>query len=169
VTELLNREQILQRIPHRPPFLWIDSVLELEAGMRCVAAKFVNSEEPILAGHFPGNAILPGVLIIEAAAQTAAVMLGAVQQADSVPSKEQQAAIPLLAAVNRFRFLHPVPPGSEMRIEAIKEAEYGSLASVKIRVWVGEREVAGGSLFVSFSNPHPQKDTGENDGNTGGG
>ncbi len=73
---MIERSEIETMIPHRPPFLWIDRVEELEPGVRCVAVKFVDPADPIFAGHFPAKPILPGVLLIEAVAQTAGVMLG---------------------------------------------------------------------------------------------
>ncbi len=75
-TKVIERSEIETMIPHRPPFLWIDRVEELEPGVRCVAVKFVDPADPIFAGHFPAKPILPGVLLIEAVAQTAGVMLG---------------------------------------------------------------------------------------------
>ena len=74
---MMERDEIEKRIPHRPPFLWIDRVEEFEPGVRCVAWLLVDGTNPLFAGHFPARPILPGVLIIEAVAQTAAVMLGA--------------------------------------------------------------------------------------------
>ena len=73
---VIERSEIETLIPHRPPFLWIDRVEELEPGVRCVAVKFVDPANPIFAGHFPARPILPGVFLIEAVAQTAGVMLG---------------------------------------------------------------------------------------------
>ena len=64
-------------LPHRPPFLWVDHVLSVEAGVRCVASKRIDPEAPFFAGHFPGDPILPGVFLVEAAAQTAGIMMGA--------------------------------------------------------------------------------------------
>src|SRR5208337_4151417 len=98
---MIERSEIETMIPHRPPFLWIDRVEELEPGFRCVAVKFVDPADPVFAGHFPARPILPGVFLIEAVAQTAGVMLGSVapQGATSVEGK-----VALLAAVNRFKF-----------------------------------------------------------------
>jgi 3-hydroxyacyl-[acyl-carrier-protein] dehydratase len=128
-------------IPHRAPFLWIDRVEELEPGERCVAVKLVDPADPIFAGHFPARAILPGVLLIEAVAQTAGVMLGsAAPQAGS--------GIALLAAVNRFKFLKPVTPGQELRIETKKLTEAGKLACIGGTVWVDGEMVASGELSV---------------------
>ncbi|HSY91999.1 MAG TPA: 3-hydroxyacyl-ACP dehydratase FabZ [Candidatus Binatus sp.] len=138
----LGRNEIEAMIPHRAPFLWIDRVEELEPGERCVAVKLIDPVDPIFAGHFPAQAILPGVLLIEAVAQTAGVMLG------SAGSQEAAGGIALLAAVNRFKFLKPVTPGQELRIETKKLTEAGKLAYIGGTVWVDGEMVASGELSV---------------------
>ncbi len=142
---VIERSGIETLIPHRPPFLWIDRVEELEPGVRCVAVKFVDPADPMFAGHFPAKPILPGVLLIEAVAQTAGVMLGsAAQQADA----NSTGAVALLAAVNRFKFLKPVTPGQELRVETKKLTEAGKMAYIAGTVWVGGDMVASGELSV---------------------
>jgi 3-hydroxyacyl-[acyl-carrier-protein] dehydratase len=141
----IERNEIETLIPHRPPFLWIDRVEELEPGVRCVAVKFIDPAIPIFAGHFPAKPILPGVLLIEAVAQTAGVMLGS---AASQGSDKSPGAVALLAAVNRFKFLKPVTPGQELRIETKKLTEAGQMAYIGGTVWVGEEMVASGELSV---------------------
>jgi len=129
-------------IPHRPPFLWIDRVEELEPGVRCVAVKFVDPADPIFTGHFPAKPILPGVLLIEAVAQTAGVMLG------SAGPQVAGGGVALLAAVNRFKFLKPVSPGKELRIETKKLTNVGQMAYIGGTVWVDGEMVASGELSV---------------------
>jgi beta-hydroxyacyl-ACP dehydratase FabZ len=141
----MERSEIEAMIPHRPPFLWIDRVEELEPGVRCVALKFVDPKDPIFAGHFPGKPILPGVLIIEAVAQTAGVMLGSAAP-PATPSAEE--AVALLAAVNRFKFLKAVIPGQQLRIETKKLTEVGRMACISGTVWVDGDMVASGELSV---------------------
>jgi len=136
---MIDRSQIEKLIPHRPPFLWIDRITELEPGVRCVALKFVDPAEPFFAGHFPSKPILPGVFLIEAVAQTAGVMLAG-QASDK--------GIPVLAAVNRFKFLKRVGPGSELRIETRKLTEAGAMAYIEATVHVGNELVARGELSV---------------------
>ena len=147
----MDRSQIEKLIPHRAPFLWIDQIVELEPGTRCVALKYVDPAEPFFAGHFPAQAILPGVFLIEAVAQTAGIMLG------SAVSKSE--GFPKLAAVNRFKFLKAVAPGSELRIETRKLTEAGTMACIEGTVRVDDQIVARGELtvvsFESRNEPEP--------------
>jgi len=138
----IDRSEIETMIPHRAPFLWIDRVEELEPGVRCVAVKFVDPADPIFAGHFPANPILPGVLLIEAVAQTAGVMLG------SAGPQVSGAAVALLAAVTRFKFLKTVTPGQTLRIETTKLTQVGQMACIGGKVWVDGQMVASGELSV---------------------
>jgi 3-hydroxymyristoyl/3-hydroxydecanoyl-(acyl carrier protein) dehydratase len=141
----MERSEIETMIPHRPPFLWIDRVEELEPGVRCVTLKFVDPADPIFAGHFPAKPILPGVLLIEAVAQTAAVMLGsAAWQAGN----KAGGGVALLGAVNQFKFLKAVTPGQELRIETRKLTGVGRMAYIGGTVWVEGVMVANGELSV---------------------
>ena len=139
----MGRSEIETMIPHRPPFLWIDRVEELEPGVRCVAVKWVDPADPIFAGHFPAKPILPGVLLIEAVAQTAGVMLGS-----AASQGKTGGAVALLGAVNRFKFLKTVTPGQELRIETKMLTEVGRMACVGGTVWVDGEMVANGELSV---------------------
>src|SRR5579864_1812341 len=136
----MNRSQIESLIPHRAPFLWIDQIAELEPGTRCVALKYIDPGEPFFAGHFPSQAVLPGVFLIEAVAQTSGVMMGA--------GAAKSQGIPKLAAVNRFKFLKIVTPGSELRIETRTLTEAGGMACIEGIVRVGNEIVARGELTV---------------------
>jgi 3-hydroxyacyl-[acyl-carrier-protein] dehydratase len=137
----MERNEIEKIIPHRPPFLWIDRVETLEPGLRCVAWLTVKAEDPIFAGHFPARPILPGVLLIEAVAQTAAVMMGS-----AIPEGTMGSA--LLAAVNRFKFFKPVLPGTELRIETVKLTQAGTMACIEGTVSALGERVASGELSV---------------------
>jgi 3-hydroxyacyl-[acyl-carrier-protein] dehydratase len=143
--KVIERSEIETLIPHRPPFLWIDRVEELEPGIRCVAVKFVDPANPIFAGHFPARAILPGVLLIEAMAQAAGVMMGSAVPQTADQSRE---GVALLASVNRFKFLKPVTPGQELRIETKKLTNVGQLVCIGGTVSVGGEIVANGELSV---------------------
>ena len=142
---VIEQSEIETLIPHRPPFLWIDRVEELEPGVRCVAVKFVDPANPIFAGHFPAKPILPGVLLIEAVAQTAGVMLGSATPQEASRSGR---GVALLAAVNRFKFLKPVTQGQNLRVETKKLTEAGAMAYIGGTVWVDGEMVANGELSV---------------------
>ena len=143
---VMERREIETLIPHRPPFLWIDRVEELEPGVRCVAVKFVDPANPIFAGHFPAKPILPGIFLIEALAQTAGVMLGSAMP--QVVDTKSSGGVALLAAVNRFKFLKPVIPGQNLRIETKKLTELGQMACIGGTVSVDGEIVAKGELSV---------------------
>jgi 3-hydroxyacyl-[acyl-carrier-protein] dehydratase len=127
-------------LPHRPPFLWIDDVVELEPGVRCVAGKTLSPSEPVFAGHFPGDPILPGVLLIEAAAQAAGVMIAS--------ARTERPGRALLAAVHHFKFLKSVRPGDSIQIETTLKLEALGMAVVSVSVRVAGNVVATGEISV---------------------
>ena len=141
---VIEQSEIEALIPHRAPFLWIDWVEELEPGVRCVAVKFVDPANPIFAGHFPAKPILPGIFLIEAVAQTAGVMLGSAMKV----AVRNTGGTALLAAVNRFKFLRPVTPGQELRVETKKLTEALQMAYLGGTVWADGEMVANGELSV---------------------
>jgi 3-hydroxyacyl-[acyl-carrier-protein] dehydratase len=106
---MLTIQEIMAIIPHRYPFLLIDRMLELEPGKRGVGEKQVTIGEPFFQGHFPDYPIMPGVLIIEALAQTGSVV------ALSLPENKHK--LGLFAGLNNVRFKRPVVPGDTLRLE----------------------------------------------------
>ena len=138
---MIERSEIEKMIPHRSPFLFIDRVEYVEPGMRCVAWMRVDPADAIFSGHFPGRPILPGVLIIEAVGQTAAVMMAASAAQGTIGNA-------LLASVNRFKFFKPVLPGQQVRIETTKLTDAGSMAYIGGTVFVDDGIVASGELSV---------------------
>jgi 3-hydroxyacyl-[acyl-carrier-protein] dehydratase len=108
---MLDVNDIMKILPHRPPFLLVDRVTELEQGKRIVAIKNVTMNEPFFPGHFPGHPVMPGVLIIEALAQ-AACILAIMSSDESVRSK-----VTYFAGIDNARFRKPVMPGDQLSLE----------------------------------------------------
>lgn len=106
---VLTTKEIMEIIPHRQPFLLIDTVEELEPGVRAVAKKCVSYNEPFFAGHFPGEPVMPGVLIIEALAQTGAVAI--------LCMEENKGKTAYFAGISAARFKQKVTPGDVLTLE----------------------------------------------------
>lgn len=106
---VLTAKEILEIIPHRQPFMLVDTVEELEAGVRAVGKKCVSYNEPFFAGHFPSEPIMPGVLIIEALAQVGAIAML------SLP--ENQGKLAFFGAINSAKFKGQVKPGDVLMLE----------------------------------------------------
>ena len=119
----LEAADIMGIIPHRYPFLLVDRIIELEPGKRAVGLKQVTANEPQFTGHFPGRPIMPGVLMVEALAQTAGV---AVMTLDEYHGK-----LGLFAGIDECRFRRMVLPGDTLRLEVTVEKLRGMFGRVK--------------------------------------
>lgn len=106
---MLTPEEIQQIIPHRYPFLMVDRILEIEEGQRAVGIKNVSINEPFFQGHFPGYAVMPGVLVVESLAQVGAVAL--------MSAPERRGKVVFLAGLDGVRFKRQVVPGDTLRLE----------------------------------------------------
>ncbi|HHX12892.1 MAG TPA: 3-hydroxyacyl-ACP dehydratase FabZ [Clostridiales bacterium] len=106
---MLNIEEIKKIIPHRPPMLLIDRIDELEPGVRAVGRKCVSMNEPFFTGHFPEKPVMPGVLILEAMAQTGAVAM--------LSLKEYAGKIMYFGGMDKVKFKRQVVPGDVLRLE----------------------------------------------------
>ena len=135
-TTTLGREEIEAILPHREPFLLIDEVVELEPGERVVARKRVRPDEWYLAGHFPGRPVMPGVLIVEAMAQTGAVLMSKSLDVDTAGKTI------FFVSLDNCRFRTPVRPGDviHMHVEVLRAR--GDLFKFRGRALVGDKIAA---------------------------
>jgi 3-hydroxyacyl-[acyl-carrier-protein] dehydratase len=108
----IDIHKILQTLPHRYPIILVDRVLEIEPGARIVALKNVSINEPYFMGHFPGYPVMPGVLIIEAMAQAAAILTYM-----TLGAKHGDGTLFYFAGIDAARFKRPVMPGDQLRLE----------------------------------------------------
>jgi 3-hydroxyacyl-[acyl-carrier-protein] dehydratase len=124
---------IMARIPHRYPMLMIDRVIDVVKGESCTGIKNVSANEPAFQGHFPGHPIMPGVLIIEAMAQTSATLVVA-----SMEGVTCDTHIVYFMTIESARFRKPVVPGDQMYIKVKKERQRGSVWKFRGEAFVGD-------------------------------
>jgi 3-hydroxyacyl-[acyl-carrier-protein] dehydratase len=129
-------ERIMRMIPHRYPFLLIDKVVDIRADTQAVGVKNVTINEPFFSGHFPQRPIMPGVLIIESMAQTAAVLV--VQTLGA----RAEGKLVYFMSVDNARFRKPVVPGDRLRVHVTKQRNRGSVWKFTGEAYVDEKLVA---------------------------
>jgi 3-hydroxyacyl-[acyl-carrier-protein] dehydratase len=141
--QTLSLEDIRKILPHRYPFLLVDRITSLEKGKSVVGLKNVSINEPFFQGHFPGRAIMPGVLIAEAMAQ-----VGGVLALLSIPENLSNPEVYLLG-IDKMRFRQPVLPGDQLRIE-VKSVRGGKkFWKMKAQAFVDQTLVAEGEIMAA--------------------
>jgi 3-hydroxyacyl-[acyl-carrier-protein] dehydratase len=140
----LDHREIAALIPHRYPFLLVDKVVELDRGETAVGIKNVTINEPFFEGHFPGNPVMPGVLIIEALAQTAGVV------AMDAELEEGQSSLIYFMTIQDARFRQPVVPGDQLRLHVTKERARRNVWRFCGEAKVGDQVVAEATFSAMF-------------------
>lgn len=139
---MLDAREIQNIIPHRYPFLLVDKILEIEEGKRAVGIKNVTINEPFFQGHFPGNPIMPGVLIVEAMAQVGAVSILAME--------EYKGKLAVFTGIDKLRFKKQVVPGDTLRMEVTMLAMKRGIGKAKAEAYVGEQLAVSGELMFAI-------------------
>jgi len=139
-------EEALSYLPHGPEFRFIDKVVSLTPGKEGIGEYRVRGDEPFLRGHFPGDPILPGVLLIEAAAQLAGVVAQSDPAITPLPGLK-------LTALRAVKILGPARPGDVVRLEASVIARLGHLIQIQANGRVGDRLVLTAELTLSGEAP----------------
>ena len=135
---MLDINEIMKIIPQRAPFLMIDRVESFEPGKNCIAYKNVCINEPHFQGHFPGQPIMPGVLIVEALAQTGAVAI--------FSKEENKGKNALFGGIDKFKFKKQVVPGDVLRLEVNIIKEKGPVGVGEAIAYVNDKVAAKGEL-----------------------
>ncbi len=139
---VLDSKQIQEIIPHRSPFLLIDRIDELEVGKRAVGRKCVSFNEPYFAGHFPGEPVMPGVLIIEALAQVGAVCC--------LADEKNKGKIAFFGGINKAKFRKKVVPGDVLKLEVEMIKVKGPVGVGKATAYVDDTIVASAELTFAI-------------------
>ena len=137
---------IMQRLPHRYPFLLIDRIVRFVPGQEIVALKNVTMNEPFFQGHFPAKPVMPGVLIIEALAQAGGILAAEIRGA------EKQGEIIYFMGMDAVRFRKPVVPGDQLMLEARVLKMRSRVAKMAGRALVDGQLVAEAELMASFGH-----------------
>ena len=156
VSVMIDVRKIMEVMPHRYPFLLVDRIESLKEGEEIVGIKNVTINEPFFAGHFPGNPIMPGVLIIEAMAQ-----VGGVLAFHSSP-KEWAGSLVYFMGIDKVRFRKPVVPGDQLRLKLTTIRQKQKVFKMRGEAFVDDTLVAEAELMAAIervSNETPADDS----------
>ncbi|HEX3015719.1 MAG TPA: 3-hydroxyacyl-ACP dehydratase FabZ [Desulfobacteria bacterium] len=145
----MNNTQIQAIIPHRYPFLLVDRILELEPGKRAVGIKNVTANEQFFQGHFPGNPVMPGVLMVEALAQVGAVAV--------LTMAENRGKIALFRGIDKVKFRRQVVPGDQLRLEVELTKVRSRIGYGIGRAYVEDQLAVEGEITFAFAPNSAQK------------
>lgn len=143
--DVLTKEDVEKLLPHREPFLFVDRVLELEAGKRMLAARRFNANEDFFRGHFPGDPVVPGVILVEAMAQAAGIL------AYKTTGRTYEGHGAVLLRIEKVSFRRPVKPGEEVLLEVIFAYERDPVWKFAVTAKVDDKICADGAILAAFT------------------
>ena len=150
---MIDVKEIMQILPHRYPFLLVDRIESLKEGEEIVGIKNVSINEPFFVGHFPGNPIMPGVLIIEAMAQ-----VGGVLAFHSSP-KEWAGSLVYFMGIDKVRFRKPVVPGDQLRLKLTTIRQKQKVFKMRGEAYVDDTLVAEAELMAAIESKGAERST----------
>lgn len=139
---IMDINEVMKYLPHRPPFLLVDGVIEIKEGDSLVAIKNVTMNEPFFVGHFPSQPVMPGVLIVEALAQSAGIL--AYKSTNTLPS---DGILYLFAGIDNVRFRRVVIPGDQLRLEVKFLWQKREIWKLESRAYVGDELACSADLL----------------------
>lgn len=140
----MDIHKILDMLPHRYPFLMVDKVLELEKNVRIRALKNVTINEPFFQGHFPGRPVMPGVMMLEALAQAAALLAF-----ETMGNAADENSVYYFVGIDGARFKRPVEPGDQLFLDVFMDRNKGGIYKFKARAMVGEELAVEAELMCT--------------------
>jgi 3-hydroxyacyl-[acyl-carrier-protein] dehydratase len=146
----MDIQRILRMLPHRYPFLLVDRVLEIEKNVRIKALKNVTINEPFFVGHFPARPVMPGVLMLEALAQAAALL-----SFESIGSEPGDDTVVYFAGIDKARFKRPVGPGDQLILEAAIDRVKSGIYRYKTRATVDGQTAVEADLMCTMRKVAP--------------
>ena len=141
----MDIHEILKRLPHRYPFLLVDRVLELDKGKRIKALKNVTINEPFFAGHFPNRPVMPGVMMLEALAQAAAILAF-----DNVDVRPDDNTVFYFVGIDNARFKKPVEPGDQLVLHATLDRSKAGIVKFAAHATVNDTVVVSADLMCTM-------------------
>lgn len=144
-TPVLDIHRIFKKLPHRYPMLLVDRVVEFERDKRLLAVKNVTINEPFFAGHFPVRPVMPGVLILEALAQSAALL-----SFESAGQDLEDNMIVYFVGIDGARFKRPVEPGDQLMLEAVLDRARAGMYRYKVRAFVDGEVAAEAQIMCTM-------------------
>jgi 3-hydroxyacyl-[acyl-carrier-protein] dehydratase len=144
---MMDIHQILRQLPHRYPILLVDRVLELESGKRIRALKNVTINEPFFMGHFPHRPVMPGVMMLEAMAQTAALLAF-----DMMGVTPDEKSVFYFAGIDSARFKRPVEPGDQLTLDVQLDRAKAGIYKFQGKAFVGEQLACEAQLLCTMRN-----------------
>ena len=144
--------EIYAAIPHRPPFLWVDSIISFDAG-KIVTEKFIAPDLDLFQGHYPGYPLMPGVLLCEAVFQTGALyMARMLRESASSPAADEK--IPVLTRIKAAKFKREVRPGDTIRMQVTLEEKVGNAWFFKGKVLVDNKTAVAVDFGCAITEKH---------------
>lgn len=140
----MDIHKILNKLPHRYPFLMVDRVLEVEKNVRIRALKNVTINEPFFQGHFPGRPVMPGVMMLEALAQAAALLAF-----ETMGNAADENSVYYFVGIDGARFKRPVEPGDQLLLDVFMDRNKGGIYKFKARAMVGEELAVEAELMCT--------------------
>ena len=141
----IDIHEILKRLPHRYPFLLVDRVVQIERGKSLTALKNVTMNEPFFVGHFPHRPVMPGVMILEALAQAAAILAF-----DNMDVRPDHQTVFYFAGIDRARFKRPVEPGDQLMLHVTLDRIKSGIVKFTTDARVGDAVVAEAELMCTM-------------------